>query len=373
MSSTRLCVAVDAVGMRRASGGAVVLLELLQALLAYPRVEQVVVFASGARRQFPFPAHPRLRLLERDDVDSSRLGLLSWVTRGLDHACVRAGADGLVSLNALGSSRLPTVVLFQQQLMFAGEASRLMPATFRARLWALRRIAERVCRTASLVIAQAPHVAVSLTQQFGVSPARIRVVMPEVHWPALGLPTAEPRLAPATLLYVGTDRPYKSLETALGALALLRQQRPELQLAVTLPSNRAREQVAGLRCLGSLPRHEVRALLGQAAALLMPSLAETLGLPLLEALEVGCPIVAADLPYAHDVCAKAARYFTPRDAASCAAACDALLSQPQLAANLAEAGRERMRSLREGQPSRVLAEAICQAIASAPSSAAGTP
>jgi len=220
-----------------------------------------------------------------------------------------------------------------------------------------------VCRNARLVIAQASHVASSLTHQFGVDPRRVRVVMPDVRWPAIAsAPAPVPFFRRPTLLYVGTDRPYKSLNTALEALALLRCHRPELRLAVTLPAGHRVSRFSGVDCLGTVPRATVRLLLREAAALVMPSLAETLGLPLLEALDVGCPIAAADLSYARDVCEDAAVYFRAADPVSCAEACETLLSARSTAIRLVAAGHRRIDTIRASQPTRLLAEAIVHAV-----------
>ena len=51
-------------------------------------------------------------------------------------------------------------------------------------------------------------------------------------------------------------------------------------------------------------------------ALVFPSLAESLGLPLLEAMQLELPIIAADLPYARAVCGDGAIYFEPHSAES---------------------------------------------------------
>ena len=47
--------------------------------------------------------------------------------------------------------------------------------------------------------------------------------------------------------------------------------------------------------------------------MIFPSLCETLGLPLQEAMSAGLPVLAADLPYAREVCGDYASYFNPRD------------------------------------------------------------
>jgi glycosyltransferase involved in cell wall biosynthesis len=51
-------------------------------------------------------------------------------------------------------------------------------------------------------------------------------------------------------------------------------------------------------------------------ALFFPSLAESYGLPLVEAMVMGLPVVCADLPYAHWLCADQALYFDPADPAA---------------------------------------------------------
>lgn len=347
--------------MRRFSGGPVVLLDLLNELASREDVSRISVFATPAsKRDFSLPSTDKIRTLDCARADRSRAGLLYWVTRGLDRACIAHRVDGLVSLNALGLTRVPTIVLFQQQLMFAPEAVRLMPLLFRLRLGLLRQLAQRACRRAICVVAQAPHVATSLRQNFALDAARICVVPPDVRWPEG--PTAESsfEFASGTLAYVGTDDPYKSLDTLLFAFRSLKSSLPELELSVTLKPRRRAFQFAGVRCLGTLPREGVRALLSQASALVMPSLAETVGLPLLEAMDVGCPIVAVDLPYARDVCGAAATYFTPRDSESLASACRKVLASADLRRQLTVSGSAKVRELRAAQPYSRLARLVVQ-------------
>lgn len=355
-------VAIDAVGMRRFSGGPVVLLDLIDALAADEGVRRVTVFVSPpSRRDFSIPEHDKVASVACEAYDASRPALLRWVTRELGRAAERHGADGVVSLNALGLARLPTVVLFQQQLMFAPEAVRRMPFAFRARLRALRLLSKHACRRAALVVAQAPHVARSLREQFGVPATRIHVCLPDVRWTDGSAPEPAERRS-NRLVYVGTDNPYKSLDTLLTAFSALRRELPSLELAVTLPPS-ARLNRAGVRALGTLPRPTVRRLLGEATALVMPSLAETIGLPLVEALDAGCPVVAADLAYARDVCGDAAVYFDAADAMSCARACRAVLTDDALRARLREAGARRIATLRAARPYPELAQRIRQTLA----------
>ena len=61
--------------------------------------------------------------------------------------------------------------------------------------------------------------------------------------------------------------------------------------------------------MGWISREEVGAEYSAASALLFTSEAETLGLPLLEALDRGLPAVLPDLPYARELYGEAAVYF----------------------------------------------------------------
>ncbi|MBD0379783.1 glycosyltransferase [Paenibacillus sedimenti] len=67
-----------------------------------------------------------------------------------------------------------------------------------------------------------------------------------------------------------------------------------------------------IRYIGKIPYESIFKAYKSVDALIFPSLTETLGLPLLEAQEAGLPILAADLPYAREVCGSNAIYFNPR-------------------------------------------------------------
>lgn len=60
----------------------------------------------------------------------------------------------------------------------------------------------------------------------------------------------------------------------------------------------------------------VAAMYSAADALVFPSLTESYGLPLVEAMTIGMPIVAADRPYARELCGATGIYFDPHSPAS---------------------------------------------------------
>ncbi|HKY73865.1 MAG TPA: glycosyltransferase family 1 protein [Patescibacteria group bacterium] len=68
---------------------------------------------------------------------------------------------------------------------------------------------------------------------------------------------------------------------------------------------------------GYLPDNEVAALYRSAVALIFPSFSEGFGLPGLEAIACGAPVMASDISVFHEVYGKAALYFSPFDVSSC--------------------------------------------------------
>jgi glycosyltransferase involved in cell wall biosynthesis len=92
--------------------------------------------------------------------------------------------------------------------------------------------------------------------------------------------------------------------------------------------------------IGDIPNHKLPERIRLARVLIFPTWCESFGLPLAEALAMGAPAVAADIPACREVGGEAARYYTPGDAASLAEIVGALLDDPAAIADLATAAQE---------------------------------
>src|SRR5262245_8438270 len=88
-----------------------------------------------------------------------------------------------------------------------------------------------------------------------------------------------------------------------------------------------------------VPRAALLRLYRGARALVFPSLSEGFGLPALEAMMLGCPVVAADSGALPETCADAVLYVDPYDSAAIAAALRAVAGDAALCARLSAAGR----------------------------------
>jgi len=129
---------------------------------------------------------------------------------------------------------------------------------------------------------------------------------------------------------LGNLTPNKNLAVAVEAL----QQVPDALLVVVGSINQrvfADSVGSGLSdrlvFAGRLDDPSVRGLLRDAAALVFPSLYEGFGIPPLEAMVNGCPVIASDIPPVREVCGDAALYFDPHRADELAAGMRTILAE----------------------------------------------
>ena len=99
-----------------------------------------------------------------------------------------------------------------------------------------------------------------------------------------------------------------------------------------------------LLCLGYAPDETLRALYDRAAVVVCPSVYEGFGLPLVEAMAAGTPIVCSDIPVFREVAADAALFVPADDAPGWAQAVAQVLSDPDRARDLEARGSARVRA-----------------------------
>ena len=131
------------------------------------------------------------------------------------------------------------------------------------------------------------------------------------------------------LLYISLYGEHKNLSTLLKAIPLLNQEGGRKFLlqttvdptcegstrTVTYQEDRALAQEpsvsARVRFVGALPREQTERLYLNSDIFVFPSLTESFGFPMAEAMSHGLPIVASDTPVNREMCGEAAVYFSP--------------------------------------------------------------
>lgn len=152
-------------------------------------------------------------------------------------------------------------------------------------------------------------------------------------------------------LSVGVLAPQKNLARVLAAFARLDDGATRLVLAgrpagayaeaVLRPLARELGVEGRVVFVGATSDDELRALYHAAEALVFPSLGEGFGLPIVEAMACGCPVVTSNLSSMPEVAGDAALLVDPHDVASIAQALRSLLRDPALRADLVARGSAR--------------------------------
>ncbi len=148
------------------------------------------------------------------------------------------------------------------------------------------------------------------------------------------------------ILAVSSEAPHKNLVSLVHALPLLRRTMPDLEVvsvggsfpAIFSGRKGPPEQI---RRVGYARDAELKALYQRAECFVYPSWYEGFGLPPLEAMRAGCPVIvsrAASLP---EICGDAALYCDPNDPASLAEAAGRLLGDAGLRDEMRLAGQAR--------------------------------
>ncbi len=210
--------------------------------------------------------------------------------------------------------------------------------------WALK----RSVAAASAICTPSSWVANRVVDTFGVSPEKVWVI-PSTwsNQPAKSNPDLLARLGEEPLiLYPAATHVHKNHLTLLDATERLRDRHPGLTVVLTGGSGTAEIAVTkrlaqinvNVLRLGRVEAPELATLLRRADVLAFPSRYEGFGLPLLEAMHAGTPVVAAHNSAIPEVVGDAAVLVDANDAASWADALDQILSDGALAGRLREAG-----------------------------------
>jgi glycosyltransferase involved in cell wall biosynthesis len=149
-------------------------------------------------------------------------------------------------------------------------------------------------------------------------------------------------------LYVGNLTPRKNLRRVLEAFALVQFRHPDTRLLIVGPKFWGSDEISalaakapGVTLTGFVSDEALDALYAHAQALVFPSLYEGFGLPALEAMVRGCPVIASDTSSLPEVVGDAGLQVDPLSVDAIAGAMLRVLEEPGLHADLAARGRQR--------------------------------
>jgi len=183
------------------------------------------------------------------------------------------------------------------------------------------------------------------------------------------------RLPPRMLLFVGTIEPRKNLTTLLRSYALLRERIQPPPLVIAGAKGWQHEEVFSLvqelglpdelLFPGFIPRDELPLWYNAADLFVYPSLYEGLGLPPLEAMACGTPVVTSDTSSLPEVVGDSGLLVDPTDAEEIALAMERLLTDSTLRDELTSKGLKRARAFTWHRTARETVEVYDRALAGA--------
>jgi glycosyltransferase involved in cell wall biosynthesis len=245
------------------------------------------------------------------------------------------------------------------------------------------RATNRLCvPAAQRILAYSHHTAGEIAAEFGIPRHEVVATPLGVDVPSFSRddPQADRILArlrlPARYFFcLATDYPHKNMSALLEAYVLLRQRWsdtavPSLILAGHALNHRTVAKGAlggahsriGVRFLGAVSADELRILYQRAEALVFPSLYEGFGLPPLEAMAAGTPVIALPVSAIPEVCGDSVLYPEGLSVEHLARAMHQLAGSDALRAELRRRGRERVEQFTWEKTARATLEACRDAV-----------
>ena len=177
-------------------------------------------------------------------------------------------------------------------------------------------------KRAAKIITVSEAVKQDIVREFAISPDKISITYESGEFEENRDKSTFP-VPKKYLLYVGNAHPHKNLIRLIEAFALIRKRIPKLMLVCIGKHDyfytRLQKEVAKSEAAANVlfPGEVTNAALAHwdthAAAFVFPSLAEGFGIPGLEAMQSGCPIIVSDIPVFREVYGSAASFFDQTD------------------------------------------------------------
>jgi glycosyltransferase involved in cell wall biosynthesis len=343
--------------------------ELSAVMARMPGVDLVLFTGPRSSRRFDLDALPGIavRPTGMRPVQLSQL----WRWRPLLH---EAGVDVMFYPYHLGASPIAGVprVSLLHDCIFETDP-RFVPS--RRLYYAYRAMTATIAWTSTVLTVS--HASAREVERFYRRRVPARQVIGNGVDRGFGVSCGTVDIEPGYVLHVGAQRPHKNVPVLVEAVSRV----PDARLVLVGSADERFADEVGpaierfgvgdrVRRLPFVPEEQLGALYAAAGLLAYPSLVEGFGLPMLEAMVAGTPVLAADVPVLREVGGDAAAYVPATDPGRWADAIGRLLTDPSSRAALTTAGTARAADFTWEAAARRLVDACAYAAELATTSAA---
>ncbi|NQU77846.1 glycosyltransferase family 4 protein [Candidatus Falkowbacteria bacterium] len=223
---------------------------------------------------------------------------------------------------------------------------------YRTKYWLHKFVIKSAIRKAKKIIVDCEFTKRDVIREFGVGEDRVRVIY-------LGFEVGDKGMRDANytnvlekygikgqyLLYVGSAYPHKNLETLINAFDRVKKEHGDLQLVLVGRRDYFYEKLKTRDVVftGDVSNGDLAALYRNALIYVFPSLYEGFGLPGLEAMSYGVPVIAARASCLPEIYGEAALYFEPKSGSDLAGKIGQILESSDLRENLAARGYDQIK------------------------------
>jgi glycosyltransferase involved in cell wall biosynthesis len=328
---------------------------LLREMLESAPQHTYVLLTPEWNASFDLPQHPRLEVVPLRSVP--RKGRFLYEARLLYEWTVypavirRAGCDVFLGLcNTLPPAlRVPSAVVIQSTgFQVVPEAYRFMSRNYG------RRLTARAVRAADAIIAVSEHSRQDVIRWLTVDPGKVHAIHHGVRFSSEETSRSAPKASPPYILCVSAFYPTKNLVRLIEAFRLLRQDGLPHELVIIGADTReqTRDDLTrharslgvedAVRLPGRVPDDVLQDFYRGADVFVMPTRYESFGLPVLEAMALGCPVVTSRASCLPEIVGEAAELVDPLSVASIARGLADVVTVPDRRAELVRLGKARV-------------------------------
>ena len=219
-----------------------------------------------------------------------------------------------------------------------------------------RFVFKAVARKSQFVLTGTDYVRQAIIQFAKISPTKVIVTQEAADVPDLDPVSYPPMEGKKYIMYVGSQSDYKNIRRLMKAHQSLLMSHPDLQLVLVgktegingIPAGRnkrlaEKKGYQNILFTGFVPDEQLAWLYTHTQAYVFPSLTEGFGLPGLEAMLYGAPVVSSNATCLPEVYSDAAHYFDPTSVEDIAHAIDEILLDASLRSQLVKKGQKQVK------------------------------